>query len=73
MAAVTLEYATDMILNHSRYKGSAGWKRRVDMMPSWQIMAIYYRMLREGEFNKKVEESGPKWVQPTLFDFGLKI
>lgn len=75
MAAITLEYATDMIVNHSRYKGSEKWKKRVDKMPSWQVMAVYYRMLHSGEFNKKIEEpvEKPSYTQPTLFDFGMEV
>lgn len=72
--AVSVAYARDMIINHSRYKDSNKWKKRVDAMPSWQVMAIYYRMLNKGEFDKKIEEPVKEsYTQPTLFEFGLEL
>ncbi len=77
MAVVSVAYARDMVANNSRYKDSEKWKKKVDSMPSWQIMAIYYRMLHSGEFDtekRPKEEPGSKeYVQLTLFDFGLEV
>lgn len=37
----------------ARYPGDNKWSRRVATMHDDQVIAIYYRMLRDGEFKKK--------------------
>ena len=75
--SVSIAYARDMVAKHSRYSESPGWVDKVMHMPQNQILAIYNRMLNNGEFNKKVkpvEELTEKltYTQPTLFDYGLE-
>lgn len=42
----------DAIKNSSKYCNSKVWKNRVDNMADNQVMAIYYRMLRDGDLVK---------------------
>lgn len=37
------------IKNAPKYKHSGRWHERVDHMPEKQVMAIYFRMLKDGE------------------------
>lgn len=43
------------------------WRERVKKMPDKQVMAIYYKSLESGKFNKK-GTPGRKPRQITLFD-----
>ena len=49
------------------YSGK-GWKEKVSNMPECQVIAVYYKFLNEGKFNKKSEpqEKKPllKWNYP---------
>lgn len=73
--SVSIAYCRDMVANKSRYKDSPNWRDRVMRMPADQVLAIYNNMLHRGEFEKKkvVKEPVETYIQPTLFDFGLKV
>lgn len=44
------------IKNAPKYTRSASWRERVDHMPEKQVMAIYFRMLKDGELrNDRVQ------------------
>jgi len=71
-----MTYAREMVAKHPKYKDSPNWRDKVYRMPPNQILAIYHRMLERGEFvaKKKPEPvEKPNYIQPTLFDYGLKV
>ena len=74
--SITIAYCREMLLKHSKYKDSNNWKEKVYRMPADQVLAIYNRMLHNGEFDQKKKEEKrvePGYTQPTLFDFGLEV
>ena len=38
--------------HNTKYRNSAKWTNRVNMMPDNQVTAVYFRMLRSGEILK---------------------
>lgn len=40
--------ARNRIKNAPKYKDSDSWRKKVDNMPDNQILAIYFRFVREG-------------------------
>ena len=37
-----------------------GWKRKVDNMPEYQVIAVYHSFLRSGKFEKKNQTTTAK-------------
>ena len=56
------------------------WKDNVETMSNEQVIALYYKFLNQGKFNKKPEivkppvikkptdKTDPEWVQISMFD-----
>lgn len=48
---------------------SVSWKRKVRDMGDGQVLAIYYKFLAEGKFDKKPEKKKEEFRQMTIWDF----
>lgn len=49
---VNIEQMRYVLKHNTKYRNSAKWANRVNMMPDNQVTAVYFRMLRSGEILK---------------------
>ena len=49
---VNIEQMRYELKHNTKYRNSAKWTNRVNMMPDNQVTAVYFRMLRSGEILK---------------------
>lgn len=48
MSYLSVDDMREAIRNHPRYRVSPKWQARVDAMPDKQVMALYFKFVREG-------------------------
>lgn len=49
---MNIEQMRYVLKHNTKYRNSAKWANRVNMMPDNQVTAVYFRMLRSGEILK---------------------